>query len=222
MKENKKCEVVLKSCNPAEYGDLVLSCRFIPNDEISEYIASIPEERKFYSEKVAPVLAYPGIEGEEVVTTLFVERDGKKYILSEEKNKVKKRTFTIKGGEEITATDMIVTNMDSPSCERYIVNIEKFFTVLKGYDSDGKPIYVEPSYVLGISGKCFIPVDDARALATVDEDVVIETLWGAKATCLNGSYIVTYSADKSDYNVLERVAKECTYQDVSGPQKVNS
>ena len=52
-------EIVLKSVKPEEYGDEVVTCRVIENEDINAYIATIPEERRVIATKVAPVEAKP-------------------------------------------------------------------------------------------------------------------------------------------------------------------
>ena len=193
-------KVVLKSVNPEEYGDLVIECRVIPNDEIGDYVAAIPEERKFSAYKVAPVGARVGKPGEEVKTVLITEVDGKKYFLSEENNVVRTRHATI-NGKEGDYNDIVVTNSHSTSNEQYVVKAEKFATT---YQS---------------SGDEFVPVYDCREFAQVDENVIIMTTWGAPAICLAGSYIVTYNASNNDYNTVEQGAFDSTYIKESG-QKV--
>lgn len=193
-------KVVLKSANPEEYGDLVIECRVIANEEIGDYVKSIPEERKFSAYKSAPVEARVGTPGEEVKTVLVTEVNGKKYFLSEEDNVVKTRHATI-DGREGEYNDIVVTNTNSTSSEQYVVKAEKFATT---YQS---------------SGDEFVPVYDSRSFAQVDENVIIMTSWGAPAICLAGSYIVAYDASKNDYNTVEKGAFESTYTKESG-QKV--
>ena len=55
-----KKKVILKSTHPEEYGDLVIECLVIPNDQIGAYLATIPEERKFYAHKSGYVKARVG------------------------------------------------------------------------------------------------------------------------------------------------------------------
>lgn len=191
-------EIVLKSCNPEEYPDEVVSCRVIQNGDINAYLETIPEERKVVATKTAPVEARAGEVGEVVDTVLYTERDGRLYILSEESNTVGEREVD---GQMLP--DVVVTNSNSTSNERYVVKANKFG---KLYDpsQDGT----------------WVPVPDARRLCQVDEDVVIITAWGSEAVCLKGSYIVVYDASQNDFNTLEQGAKTSTYSDVKPSQKV--
>lgn len=191
-------EIVLKSCNPEEYPDEVVSCRVIQNGDINAYLETIPEERKVVATKTAPVEARAGEVGEVVDTVLYTERDGRLYILSEESNTVGEREVD---GQILP--DVVVTNSNSTSNERYVVKANKFG---KLYDpsQDGT----------------WVPVPDARQLCQVDEDVVIITAWGSEAVCLKGSYIVVYDASQNDFNTLEQGAKTSTYSDVKPSQKV--
>ena len=193
-----KEKVILKSVHPEEYPDLVIECKIIPNDKIGKYLATIPNEKKFYAYKSKPVKARYGKIGEEISSVLKTIVDGKEYILSEEKNTVKERTVT-KENEEVTYTDIVVTNYESTSNEQYIVKYEKFG---KMYD------FVEKKD--GEEAK-FIPKYESRLLTQVDENLIIITSWGAKVVCLAGSYIVTYNAEESDYNAVEKGAFESTY-----------
>lgn len=183
-------EIVLKSCNPKEYGDEVVECRVIENADINAYLATIPEERKFYATKIAPVTARAGIVGEEIHTTLLTERNGQVYILSEEDNTIRER--------EVDGTmlpDFVITNVNSTSKEEYIVkaaNLIKMYT----QNEDGT----------------WTPSPDERLLTQVDEDVIIKTAWGSEAVCLKGSYIVTYNAEENDFNTLEQGAFNSTYK----------
>ncbi len=190
-------KVVLKSCKPEEYGDEVIVCRKIANADINAYIATIPEERRCMATKVAPVEARVGTVGEEVHTVLVTERDGKTYILSEEDATV---GLSEVDGQMIPS--IVVTNVNSTSNEQYVVKASKF----------GK------MYVPNEDGT-FTPQPDERELIQVDEDIIIETAWGAPAVCLRGSYIVVYNADENDFNTLEAGAMASTYKVTS--QKTN-
>jgi hypothetical protein len=91
IRENSIKRVILKSTNPDEYPDKEIVCRVIPNDMIGEYLATIPEDKKFYAHKSGVVSARIGYPGEKVITTLKVRLEGKEYILSEEENYVLQR-----------------------------------------------------------------------------------------------------------------------------------
>lgn len=200
-----KEKVILKSVNPDQYPDLVIECRVIPNDQIGEYLSSIPDERKFTAYKSEPVKARSGKVGEIIKTTLKTVIDGREYILSEEESTVKERTYTreikMSDGdvleEQITAPDIVITNCCSTSNEEYVVKHQKFMSTYS-YEFDGTNIRFKPRY-------------DSRLLTQVDENVIIITAWGAPAVCLAGSFIVTYDAGTNDYNVIERSAFESTY-----------
>lgn len=192
-----KEKIILKSAHPEEYPDLVIECKVIQNDKIGEYVASIPEERKFYAYKKGSVAARPGVEGKTIKTTLTTVIDGKEYILDEEENTVKKREY--KGEEK---TDIVVMNLESTSREQYIVKYQKFIE----------------TYIPKSSSE-FVPVYEERALAQVDENIIIITSWGAKALCLKGSYIVTYNEETNDYNTLEQGAFFKTYAKVEGKNR---
>lgn len=194
MREN----IILRSCNPEEYPDLTISCRVIKNDKIGEYVTQIPEERRSVSTKFAPVEARPGQEGETITTTLYVERDGRRYILSEETTTVKVRPV----GEQMLS-DIVVRNINSTSDEEYVVKAAKFLD----------------TYIPNEDGT-YSPISEERQFYQVSEDVIIVTAWGSKAVCLNGSYIVEYNAEENDYNTVEQGAKNSTYQDVTVPKKV--
>lgn len=198
MKEN----VVLKSANPAQYGDLVIECRVIRNCEITEYLTNIPETRKFVAYKSGKILARKGNVGERVKTVLITNVDGRDYVLSEEEGTVKKRTYQ-SNGEEISEADYVVTNVSSTSNEEYIVPAAKI-------DPTSPKTTYDIVETNGGTLTC-IPKYDPRVLTEVDENVIIETAWGSKAVCLKGGFIVTYDADTNDYNVLERGAFESTY-----------
>lgn len=189
-----KEKVILKSAHPEEYGDLVIECRVIPNVEIGEYLATIPEDRKFYAHKSGIVKARSGKAGEVIKTTLKTVIDGREYILGEEENTVKERE---------SGTDIVVTNISSTSNEEYVVKRDKF-TKTYSPREDGT---FEPAY-------------DSRLFTQVTEDVIIMTSWGAPAICLAGSYIVTYSAEENDYNTVEQGAFESTYEKENQPVKV--
>lgn len=194
MREN----IILRSCNPEEYPDLTISCRVIENDKIGEYVTQIPEERRSVSTKFAPVEARPGQDGEVITTTLYVERDGRRYILSEETTTVKVRPV----GEQMLS-DIVVRNINSTSDEEYVVKAAKFLD----------------TYIPNEDGT-YSPISEERQFYQVSEDVIIVTAWGSKAVCLNGSYIVEYNAEENDYNTVEQGAKNSTYQDVTVPKKV--
>lgn len=184
-----KERIILKSAHPEEYGDLVVECKRIENDKIGEYIESIPEERRFSAYKTAEVQARTGVVGEKINTTLYVKRDGKIYILSEESNEVKLR----KCKDGVERADVVVTNINSTSNEEYIVRYDKF---IETYE---------------VGKYSITPHPEVRQFAQVSEDVIIMTAWGAPAVCLNGSYIVAYNADENDYNTVEQGAFDSTY-----------
>lgn len=204
-----KEKIILKSAHPEEYPDLVVKCRVIPNDKIGEYLDTIPEERKFYGYKSAPVLARTGKPGEVIKTKLTTIVDGKEYILSEEENTVKERSIGKDYlGEDIMQIDIVVTNNQSTSNEQYVVKAQKFYTTYKsiGYKKNSDLVIYEPQH-------------DSRLLTQVDENVIIMTSWGAPAVCLAGSYIVTYNAEENDYNTIEKGAFESTYTKEDQPTK---
>lgn len=188
-----KEKIILKSAHPELYGDLEIECRVIENDEIGEYLESIPEEKKFYAYKNGEVQARRGIPGEVVKTTLITIIDGREYILGEEENTVQLRTYE-RDGKQITEPDVVITNTSSTSNEQYVVKHQKFMST---YDPK--------------EGSIFTPVYDSRVLTQVDENVIIVTAWGSKAICLKGGYIVTYNAEENDYNTLEKGAYDSTY-----------
>ena len=182
-------EIVLKSCNPSEYGDEIVSCRVIENADVNAYLETIPEAKKFYATKVAPVTARPGQIGEEIHTTLLTERNGQVYILSEEDNTVRER--------EVDGTmlpDFVLTNIHSTSNEEYVV---KAANLIKMYSNNEDGTWTQ--------------TPEERVMAQVDEDVIIKTAWGSEAVCLKGSYIVIYNAEENDFNTLEKSAFESTY-----------
>lgn len=189
-----KEKIILKSANPQEYGDLVIECRVIENDQIGKYLESIPEERKFVAYKSGSVEARQGIPGEIIKTVLKTEVDGKEYILSEEENEVKERDGEV---------DIVVTNISSTSNEQYVVKRKKF---LETY-SLPEEATEENRFGLG-----WVPVYDPRVLTQIDENIIIITAWGSKAVCLKGGYIVTYNAEENDYNTLEKGAGNSTYK----------
>lgn len=194
-------QIILKSTHPEEYEDLVVECKVIENDKISEYLESIPEERKFTAYKTGSVIAKKGNIGETVKTVLKTVVDGKEYVLSEEEGVIKERTYTKEiNGEEcsVTSPDYIITNISSTSNEQYINKCEQ---IEKNYELIG---VTEEGYSL-------TPNYDPRAVAQVDENIIIITAWGTKAVCLQGSYIVTYNASENDYNVIEKGAFDSTY-----------
>lgn len=188
-----KEKVILKSANPEVYGDLVIECKVIENDKIGKYLSTISEEKKFIAYKSGEVKARKGIEGEVIKTVLKTEIDGKEYILNEEEGKVCVRTYE-KDGKQITAPDVVVTNVSSTSNEEYVVKHQKFMQTYEMGENDS-----------------WIPSYDARVLTQIDEDIIIMTAWGSKAICLKGGYIVTYNAEENDYNTLEKGAFNSTY-----------
>ena len=198
-----KEKIILKSTNPKEYGDLVIECRVIPNDQIGSYLAGISDDKKFVACKTGKVRAQVGMPGEKVMTTLKTVVDGKEYIISEEEGTVKEREVEV-NGEKKQMPDVVVTNISSTSNEKYVVNYPKF---LKTY---------EPTEEEGV----FTPAYDARVLTQIDENVIIVTAWGSKALCLAGSYIVTYDESINDYNTLEKGAYDSTYTKVSSKVKI--
>ena len=218
-----KEKIILKSVHPSEYPDLVVECRVIPNDKIGEYLATIPEERKFYAYKSEPVMARRGKVGEVIKTTLKTIVDGKEYILSEEENIVKERTYTKKETlsdgtvveEEVTEPDVVVENHHSTLNEQYVIKHQKFIST---YYSAGEEVVVRGRFC--VSKPVFAPKYDSRLLTEVDENVIIMTLWGAHAVCLAGSYIVTYNAEENDYNTIERGAFEFTYVKEQTKEKI--
>lgn len=185
-----KEKVVLKSARPEEYGDLVVECRVIPNEEIGTYLATIPEERKIVATKKKGVKARLGVPGETIHTVLTTVIDGKEYILSEESATVKER----EQADGTMMSDIVVTNIHSTSNEEYVVKAAKFADT---YYQDGEE---------------YMPQSDPRLLTQVSENVIIITSWGAKAVCLAGGFIVTYDASKNDYNTLEAGAFASTYE----------
>jgi hypothetical protein len=197
-----KEKVVLKSVHPEQYGDLVIECRVIKNSEITKYLSSRPEESKSIGYKTGRVTARKGKKGEVVKTVLTTIVDGREYILHEEEGKVKERECTL-AGKTVLETDYIVTNVDSTSNEEYIVQTAKI-------DPSSPKATYDVVEVNEDTLVCY-PKYDPRVLTQVDENVMIETLWGEMAVCLKGSYIVTYDAENNDYNVLESGAAASTY-----------
>ncbi len=187
-----KVKIILKSMHPEEYPDLEVECKVIPNDKIGEYLATIPEDRKFYAYKNGVVQARQGQVGEKIHTVLKTFVDGKEYILREEESTVKEREEGI---------DIVVTNISSTSNEQYIVKKDRFFK----------------TYIMNNNGIDWTPVDDSRLLTQVDENVMIMTVWGAYAVCLAGSYIVTYNTEENDYNTIEQGAFDSTYTKENQP-----
>jgi hypothetical protein len=187
-------EVYLKSTNPELYPDIKVVCKVIPNDQVKEYVKSIPEERKQVAAKTAPVIARKGIEGEVIKTDIKCHLAGREYILGEEQTTVKNRDGVL---------DVVVTNTNSTSNESYVVKGKKFIETYTPNDDT-----------------TFSPIPEERELAQVDENVIITTAWGSEAVCLKGSYIVTYNAEENDFNVLEQEAYEKTYQKVKHGSKI--
>lgn len=196
-----KEKIILKSANPAEYGDLEIECVVIPNDQIGEYLSTIPEERKSVAYKSGHIHARRGIPGEVITTTLYVTVNGKKYILTEETTTVKERDGEV---------DWVVTNTSSTSNEQYVVKHAKFKST---YELASEATVTE-------YGVEFVPVYDPRTLTKLSENVIIITAWGSKAVGLKGGNIVTYNAEQNDYNVLDEEAEIYTYSKVQpGTQK---
>lgn len=198
-----KQKIILKSVNPIEYPDLEVECKVIENDKIGDYLATISDENKFYAHKSSKVTACRGNVGEKVKTVLTTVIDGKEYILHEEENTVKENFIEQEDGSVVKAADIIVTNIESNSRERYIVKAKKFASSYEASCSC-------TSCHCG-SGIKYVPVYDSRLLAKVDENVIIMTSWGEPAVCLKGSYIVTYDAESNDYNTIESGAFNSTY-----------
>ncbi len=193
VEEESKTEyqnVVLKSANPEQYPDRVVKCRVIKREDIGNYIDNIPEEDKCVGCKSESVEARIGQVGEKVLTTLKTTYDGKDYILSEVENEVKETEME----DGTKQPDMIVTNVHSTSNEEYIVRANKFPKMYSA-NADGT----------------FTPAPEPRQVAKLSENIVIETSWGEMAVGLNGSYIVTYDAERQSYNTIEKGAFESTY-----------
>ena len=189
-----KKKVILTSTNPSEYPDLVVECKVVKNSEISEYINSIPEERKFNAYKSTPVQARVGKLGEKVVSVLKTIVDGREYILTEETGTVKEEEIKTSHGVE-KRVGFVVKNINSTSDEEYVV----------------KPSTFARTYELDKETMTYIPVYDSRKFAQVDENIMFETAWGTWVICLKGSYIVTYDASTNDYNAVEKDAFRKTY-----------
>ena len=190
-----KEKIILKSTNPELYPDLEIECRVLQNNEISAYLDTIPEERKFYASKHAKVRVRLGEKGELIKTVLKTTIDGREYILYEEETTVKERDYEQLTGVMTKKNDVVVTNIESTSNEEYVVRFDKFLN----------------TYDIGENPNEYYPVQDWRLLSQVDENVIIVTAWGSKALCLKGGYIVTYNAEENDYNTLEKGAFESTY-----------
>lgn len=194
----EKRKVTLKSAHPKLYPDMEIECLFIPNGEINDYLASIPEEERSVGYKSAPVIARTGVVGEVVVSRIERAIDGRVYYFNEETATVKSRPYG--NGEQ---PDMVVRNTSSSS-EEYVVKRSKFDTI---YEDAGEDIIFEGSN-MWVS---YIPVPEERDLTRVPENVMIETAWGATALVLAGGFIVTYNADENDFNVLDEEAYKATY-----------
>lgn len=196
-----KEKIILKSANPAEYGDLEIECKVIQNEEIGTYLSTVSEEKSCVAYKSGHVHARKGIPGEVITTTIYVTVDGRKYILTEETTTVKERDGQV---------DWVVTNTSSTSNEQYVVKGAK---MLSTYQMAAEPTTNE----YGIE---FVPTYDPRVLTQLDENVIIVTAWGSKAVGLKGGYIVTYNAEQNDYNVLDEEACLYTYtKEQTGLQK---
>ena len=183
-------KVILKSAHPEQYGDLEIECRELTREELTKLIEATPESEKFIGTKTAPVEARKGVPGEEIVTKLTINYEGREYIMSETKNTVQERTVA----DGTTKPDIVVTNSQSTSNEQYIVKYEKFAKMYTA-NNDGT----------------FTPNPDERPLTRVSENIAFTTSWGETVICLAGSYIVTYDAAGNDYNALEQGAFESTY-----------
>ncbi len=183
-------KVILKSAHPEAYGDLEIECRELTREELTKYIEQTPETEKFVGTKTAPVAARKGTPGEEIVTKLTINYEGREYIMSEVKNTVQERTIA----DGSVQPDIVVTNTHSTSNEQYIVKYEKFLKMYTA-NADGT----------------FTPNPDERPLTRVSENIAFTTSWGETVICLAGSYIVTYDAASNDYNSLEQGACESTY-----------
>lgn len=184
---------VLKSCSESEYPDLEVTCKYIKNEDIASYLTTISDDDKFYATKTACVIAKEGKAGEKVYTKLFTTVGGKKYILHEEDGTVKERVMP----DGSKKNDMVVTNVNSTSNERYVVDITGFD---KKYKDLGDGFYE--------------PTIDYRMVVRVPENVMIETLWGEPAIALKGSFIVVYDEATNDYNTVEAGAFYSTYETV--------
>ncbi len=189
-------KVILKSAHPEAYGDLEIECRELTREELTKYIEQTPETEKFVGTKTAPVAARKGTPGEEIVTKLTINYEGREYIMSEVKNVVRERQLA----DGTTQPDIVVKNVNSTSNEEYIVKFEKF----------------AKTYTPNTDGT-FTPMPDERPLTRVRENIAFTTSWGETVICLNGSFIVTYNAAEHDYNALEQGAFESTYSIVEEP-----
>ncbi|MBR3199225.1 MAG: hypothetical protein IKG27_04345 [Bacilli bacterium] len=185
-------EKILKSTHPEQYPDLVVKCRVIKSDEVKDYVSSIPEEDKCTVYKSAPVMARPGIVGEEITTVLKVVYEGKEYILDESFNKVKEAEMP----DGSKRPGVVVTNISSPSQEEYVVGGDKF----------------EKLYTANMDGT-FSPVPDNRLAAKLSEDVIVVKSWGS-IIGLKGSYLV-------NGNPVEAEAFENTYSIVNDAHQKN-
>ena len=203
-----KEKIILKSLNPERYPDLEIECAVITNDQITDYVATIPEERKIVASKTAKVKARYGTPGEIIQTTLKVTVNGYDYILQEETTEVKLRN----ADDGIQKVDIVVKNINSTSNEEYVVKYAKFIEMYTSACTSG-------ACHCGAS-VCYLPNDEPRQLAQVDENIIIITAWGSKAICLAGSYIVTYNAEENDYNTLEKGAFDSTYTVTEQPRKL--
>ena len=141
-----KEKIILKSANPAEYGDLEIECKVIQNEEIGTYLSTVSEEKRCVAYKSGHVHARKGIPGEVITTTIYVTVDGRKYILTEETTTVKERDGQV---------DWVVTNTSSTSNEQYVVKGAK---MLSTYQMAAEPKTNE----YGIE---FVPTNDPRVLA---------------------------------------------------------
>lgn len=200
--------IILKSISPEIYPDLEIECLVINNDQITNYVTTIPEERKIVASKTAKVKARRGNPGEIIQTVLKVNVNGYEYILQEETTEVKLRD--INDGSQ--KTDIVVKNINSTSNEEYVVKYVKFIEMYTSACTSG-------ACHCGALA-CYTPNDEPRQLAQVDENIIILTAWGSKAICLAGSYIVTYNAEENDYNTLEKGAFESTYTVAEKPRKL--
>ena len=205
-KNMEKRKVTIKSAHPELYPDMEIECLFIPNGEINDYLASIPEEERSVGYKSAPVLARVGEVGEVVVSRIERTIDGRVYYFNEETATVKSRPYG--NGER---PDMVVKNVAS-SGEVYVVRREKFKTI---YEEYGDGIDFDGWY-------SYIPVPEERDLTRVPENVMIETAWGATALVLAGGFIVTYNAEQNDFNVLDEEAYKATYTPVKGKKLIKT
>ena len=183
-------KIVLKSCNLSKYPDLEIVCKVIENNQINDYLSTIPESEKFIAVKTAPVAIRVGKLGEVVHTELYTVVDGKKYLLQEESNTVCEREMP----DGSKCNDIVVTNINSTSNENYVVKANKFFGM-----------YTR------LSNGLYAPVPEERQIVRVSENIIIKTAWGTEALCLKGSYIVIYNEKENDFNTLESGAGDSTY-----------